>query len=118
MMTDRKKVLFERKLKDDPIAYDVLNRPLVEGDFILYACQNGHRSELRVAKIIEAVPNNSNWADDNVKVKIRRCEKRGGWREASRVWELQERTSFFQRLDNSYWLEEPPQEILDLFDES
>lgn len=117
-MGDRKKVLFERKLKDDPIAYDVLNRPLVEGDFIIYACQNGHRTELRVAKILEAMPNNDAFASGDVKVKIQRCEKKRGWMEASREWELKSRPSFFQRLDNSYWLEEPPQEILDLFDGS
>lgn len=117
-MTDRKKELFERKLKDDPIAYDVLNRPLVAGDFILYAAQNGHSAQLRVAKILEAMPNNSTWATDDVKVRIQRCEKGGYYNDkASRTWRLQPRPSIFQRLDNSYWLEEPPQEILDLFED-
>ena len=115
-MTDRKKILFERKLKDDPIAHDVLNRPLVEGDFIIYAAQNGHRSELRVAKIIEAVSNDNAYVGDNVKVRIQRCQK-DNWSGTGRKWKLQDRPSFFQRLDNSYWLEEPPQEILDLFNE-
>jgi hypothetical protein len=111
------KIVFERKLRDDPIAYDVLNNPLIEGDIIIYAAQDGHRAELRVAKIIQAVENKSRWQKEQVKVKIKRCNK-GGWSGASRTWELQERTSFFTRLDNSYLLENPPQEILDLFDEN
>ena len=111
------KIVFERKLRDDPIAYDVLNKPLIEGDIIIYAAQNGHRAELRVAKIVEAVENKNKWSTENTKVKIKRCEKNNGWREAGREWELMERTSFFQRLDNSYLLENPPQKILDLFDE-
>ena len=117
-MTEKSKerILFERKLRDDPIAYDVLNNPLIEGDIILYAAQDGHRSELRVAKILAAVVNKNQYQKDSVKVKIKRCEK-GGWRGASRTWKLQERTSYFKRLDNSYLLENPPQEILDLFDD-
>ena len=116
-MNDKKRILFERKLKDEPIAYDVLNKPIVEGDFILYACQNGHRAELRVAKIIESVENKNKYSTERAKVKIRRCEKRGGWTRASRDWELMAKPSYFTRLDNSYLLENPPQEILDLFDE-
>jgi len=112
----KKRILFERKLRDDPIAYDVLNNPLIEGDIILYAAQDGHRSELRVAKILLAVENKNQYQKDSTKVKIKRCEK-GGWRGASREWKLQERTSYFTRLDNSYLLENPPQEILDLFNE-
>lgn len=115
-MTEKSKerLLFERKLRDDPIAYDVLNNPLVEGDIIIYAAQCGHSSELRVAKIIEAKENTNEFQKDRAKVKIRRCEK-SGWRGASRTWKLQERPSYFTRLDNSYLLENPPQEILDLF---
>ena len=111
----KKRLLFERKLRDDPIAYDVLNNPLIEGDIIIYAASDGHKAQLRVAKILEAVENKNKYVGDNVKVKIRRCEP--GYRKSTREWELQERPSFFQRLDNSYLLENPPQEILDLFEE-
>jgi len=112
----KKRILFERKLRDDPIAYDVLNNPLVEGDIILYAAQDGHSSELRVGKILSAVENKNTYQKELVKVKLRRCEKQG-WRGASREWKLQERASYFTRLDNSFLLENPPQEILDLFKE-
>lgn len=118
MNKEKDKFLFEQKLKDGPIAYDVLNKPIAKGDFILYACQNGHRAELRVAKIIESMENKDKFSKERAKVKIRRCEKRGGWTRASREWELVQRPSYFTRLDNSYLLENPPQEILDLFDES
>ena len=53
----KKRLLFERKLRDDPIAYDVRNNPLIEGDIIIYAASDGHKAQLRVAKILEAVEN-------------------------------------------------------------
>ena len=113
----KKRILFERKLRDDPIAYDVLNNPLIEGDIIIYAAQDGHSAELRVAKILEAKENTNKFSKERAKVKIRRCEKMG-WKGASREWTLMAKPSFFTRLDNSYLLENPPQEILDLFDET
>ena len=112
----KKRILFERKLRDDPIAYDVLNNPLIEGDIIIYAASDGHKAQLRVAKILEAMENKNKYIGDSAKVKIRRCEP--GYGKSTREWVLQERPSYFQRLDNSYLLENPPQEILDLFDET
>jgi len=74
----KEKIVFERKLRDDPIAYDVLNNPLIEGDIIIYAAQDGHRAELRVAKIIEARATPMNIPKNKLKLRSNAVRKVAG----------------------------------------
>ena len=112
---DRTKILFTRKLKGDPVGEDAFGRPVVEGDILLYAATYSQAADLRVIKVVEAVADNGQWAKPGaVKLKIRRVSRE--WR--SKGWELQETTSYITKLDNTYLLDEPPQFVLDLFEEA
>ena len=115
-MTDKKKVVFERKLKGDPIGYDSFGRAVVEGDIMLFAATVGQSAQMRVIKVVETLPyekGSAMEAGGAVKFRIRRAER--CWN--SDTWTLQERKSIIQNLHNTYLLEDPPQELIDLFEE-
>ena len=113
MMTDRKKEMFTRKLKGDPIGVDSMGKPVIEGDILLFAATVGQSAELRIIKVIETVADKGRWAQPNaVKFRIRRathCRHNNSWT-------LQDTKSFITRLESTYLLADPPQEILDLFE--
>jgi hypothetical protein len=112
---DRTKTLFTRKLKGDPVGEDAFGRPVVEGDILVFSTNYGRSADLRLIKIVETVEDNGQWAKPGaVKLKIRRVSRE--WR--SNGWELQETVSYITKLDNTFLLEEPPQFVLDLFEEA
>lgn len=115
-MTDaRRKEEFHRKLKGAPIGHDAFGRPILEGDLLLFAAKRGTDSEMRVIKVVETLRDDGYGANkDKVKFRIKRAER--GWC-SPRKWELQERTSMIQRIDETFLLEDPPQFIIDLFEE-
>lgn len=113
---DRTKTVFKRKLKGDPIAYDMVGKPIVKGDIIAYAA-SAARAEMRIGKIIEVVERKCGWSGETItKVKLYRIERR--W-QSGKGDDLKLRgPSFFQRLDNSILLEDPPQKFLDIYKEA
>ena len=108
-MADKKKIVFERKLKGDPIGCDSFGRAVLEGDIMLFAATVGQSAEMRVIKVVETMTDHN----EQVKFRIRRAER--SWH--SDKWTLQERKSIIQNLHNTYLLEDPPQELIDLFEE-
>ena len=114
MTTDRAKTEFTRKLKGDPIGYDSWGRAVIEGDILLFAATVGRAAEMRVIKVTETLPDKGHWAKEGaVKFRIRRAER--SWHDDT--WTLQERTSIITKLENTYLLDNPPQKLIDLFEE-
>lgn len=115
-MIDRKKEMFTRKLKGEPIGQDSFGRDVLEGDILLFAAKVGTDSEMRVIKVIETVPDKGYGAKPGaVKFRIRRAE-RCRWGKGKGAWTLQDTKSFITRIEDTYLLEDPPQMILDLFE--
>jgi len=114
---ERKKEIFHRKLKGDPVGEDAFGRPVVEGDILVFSTNYGRSADLRIIKIVETVKDDGYGANKlKVKLKIKRISRE--WCGKDKGWNLQDRTSFIQKLDNAYLLEDPPQFILDYFEEA
>ena len=114
MTTSRDKTEFTRKLKGEPIGYDSWGRAIIEGDILLFAATVGQAAEMRVIKVTETLADKSGRNVGSVKFRIKRAER--GWGENA-TWTLQERTSIITKLENTYLLDNPPQKLIDLFDE-
>ena len=112
---DKTKELFKRKLKGEPIGQDSFGRDVLEGDILLFAATVSQSAEMRVIKVIETVADKGAWAKPGaVKFRIRRARR--GWGEDVH-WTLQKRASFITKLENTYLLDNPPQELIDIFEE-
>jgi len=114
---ERKKEEFTRKLKGDPIGYDAFGKPILEGDILLFAASQYRTAELRVIQVVETLVDEGYGANDQkIKFRIKRAT-RTGWGQKAGNWTLQKTTSIIKRLENVFLLENPPQHILDLFEE-
>jgi hypothetical protein len=113
---DRTKTLFTRKLKGEPVGEDAFGRPVVEGDILVFSTNYSQSADLRLIKIVETVEDTGRWAKPGaVKLKIRRVSRE--WA-GGRGWNMQDTVSYITKLDNTFLLEDPPQFVLDLFEEA
>jgi len=116
MTNERKKTEFEAKLKGDPIAYDAFGKAIFKGDIVFFAATVGRAAELRVIKILETIETTNSWNDEpTVKLRVRRAER--GWGKDGE-WSVASTKSIVQKLENMALIGEPPQRLIDLFEEA
>lgn len=118
-MSDRKKQVFEKTLRGEPVGYDMLGRPLIEGDVVAYATGSGSRQvDIKLGKILEVTRKyKSEWTDEKVtKIRVQRVEK--GWGRNNDTWVRGARASYLSNFDHVIRMEadELPERVTELFE--
>ena len=124
--SERKKTVFERELRGDPVGYDMLGNPLIEGDYVAYASSAGsHRIDMKLGKIISVVEGivrvwrRGNWNPEaTTKIKIHRVECRTG-ADGTTEWTRGHRPSRLSNFTHVIRIHESdlPERVLNIFAE-
>ncbi len=111
----RGKEIFHRKLKGDPVGHDAFGRPVMEGDFLVFAAGVDRSAQLRIIRIVETLEDKGyNRNKQGIKLRIERIQ-RGSFGSFGE-WRVQPKTSTIQKLENTYLLDPVPQFILDIYE--